>query len=196
MKHAEMREFTRQALMDAFWSLYLERPIEKISVKQIAESAGYNRSTFYEYFTDSYSVLEALEEELLDYARAKLEQELPASLTANFPRVELDEESLRPLSDLYIEKGEYFSHLVGERGDPSFQYKYKRMVKDILFRMLNRPASQFDLRATVISEFTASAIIGAFSYWYPHRGELPAAQFAQLMLSLLSKGTLWNILRL
>ena len=105
MKHREMREFTRQAIMDAFWALYRERPIEKISVKEVCDRAGYNRSTFYEYFTDTYSVLEAIEEDLLDYARVKLTEELPASLARNFPEIRLDAEALRPLSDLYTEKG-------------------------------------------------------------------------------------------
>ena len=62
MKHQEMREATSRAIMDAFWSLYRDLPIEKITVKAICEKAGCNRSTFYEYYTDSYSVLEAIEE--------------------------------------------------------------------------------------------------------------------------------------
>ena len=61
MKHQEMREATSRAIMDAFWSLYRDLPIEKITVKAICEKAGCNRSTFYEYYTDSYSVLEAIE---------------------------------------------------------------------------------------------------------------------------------------
>ena len=85
MKHQEMREATSRAIMDAFWSLYRDLPIEKITVKAICEKAGCNRSTFYEYYTDSYSVLEAIEEELLDYVRRKLTEELPASLARSFP---------------------------------------------------------------------------------------------------------------
>ena len=49
MKHTQMRENTGRAIMDAFWKLYRERPIEKISVKEICETAGYNRATFYCY---------------------------------------------------------------------------------------------------------------------------------------------------
>ena len=190
MKHREMREFTRQAIMDAFWALYRERPIEKISVKEVCDRAGYNRSTFYEYFTDTYSVLEAIEEDLLDFARVKLTEELPASLARNFPEVWLDEEALRPLSDLYTEKGEYLSVLLGENGDPSFQYKYKRAAKNILLNMLDDPAKKFDVSASIVSEFTASAIIGAFNCWYPRRDEYPAEKYAALLLSLLSGGSI------
>ena len=185
-----MREFTQQAIKDAFWTLYRERPIEKISVKEICERAGYNRSTFYEYFTDTYSVLESIEEELLDYARVKLTEELPATLARSFPEIRLDTEALQPLADLYTEKGEYLSVLLGENGDPSFQYKYKRAAKNILLNMLDDPAKKFDVSASIVSEFTASAIIGAFNCWYPRRDEYPAEKYAALLLSLLSGGSI------
>lgn len=185
-----MREFTRQALMDAFWSLYKERPIEKISIREICERAGYNRSTFYEYFTDSYSVLESMEEELLDYTRTKLTQELPASLARSFPQVRLDSETLAPLVDLYAEKGEYFSVLIGAKGDPAFQYRYKRAVKDLLLQMLDDPTKKFGVSAGVVAEFTASALIGAFNYWYPRREEYPVEQYVVLLASLLKSGTI------
>ena len=196
MKHEQMREYTREAIMEAFWTLYREKPIERISVKEITELAGYNRSTFYEYFTDTYSVLEAIEEELLDYARDKLRRELPPPLAVNYPSIELTAEALRPLSDLYSEKGEAFSLLVGERGDPSFQSRYKRMVKAVLFDMMGKPSAKFDVRANIISEYTASAIIGAVSYWYQHREELPPEKYASLLLSLLSRGVLTTIFQL
>ena len=50
-KKEKMTGQTRQNLMDAFWILYCEKRIEKITVKDIVNKAGYNRSTFYEYFS-------------------------------------------------------------------------------------------------------------------------------------------------
>ncbi len=190
MKHQEMCEFTAKALMDAFWQLYKERPIEKISVKEICKLAGYNRSTFYEYYSDCYAVLETIEEDLLEFARFKLTKELPASIAKNFPEIHLDAETLAPVSSLYIEKGEYFSVLTGEKGDPSFQYKFKRSVKELLIEMLDDPSKEFDLSASIISEFTASAIIGASDCWYMHREEYPVEKYTMLLVNLLTKGIL------
>ena len=196
MKHREMRESTSRTIMDAFWSLYRDKPIEKITVKAICEKAGCNRSTFYEYYTDSYSVLEDIEEELLDYVRRKLTEELPASLANSFPEIRLDTETLTPLSNMYTEKGEYFNILTGEKGDPYFQYKYKQTVKKLLTQMLDDPAKKFDLSASIVAEFTASALIGAFNCWYPHREEYPAEKYALLLVSLLTNGVLPAIRKL
>lgn len=196
MKHQEMRENTSRAIMDAFWSLYRELPIEKITVKAICEKAACNRSTFYEYYADSYSVLEAIEEELLDYVRRKLTEELPASLAKSFPKIRLDAETLAPLSDMYNKRGEYFSILTGEKGDPYFQYKYKQTVKKLLTQMLDDPAKKFDLSASIVAEFTASALIGAFNCWYPQREDYPAEKYALLLVSLLTNGVLPAIRKL
>lgn len=196
MKHQEMREATSRAIMDAFWSLYRDLPIEKITVKAICEKAGCNRSTFYEYYTDSYSVLEAIEEELLDYVRRKLTEELPASLARSFPEIRLDAETLAPLSDMYTKRGEYFSILTGVKGDPYFQYKYKQTIKDLLTEMLDDPAKKFDLSASIVAEFTASALIGAFNCWYPHRDEYPVEKYSMLLVNLLTNGVLPAIQKL
>ena len=57
----EVMTKTKQDLIDAFWALYCQKRIDKITVKEITQKAGYNRSTFYEYFIDIYDVLEQIE---------------------------------------------------------------------------------------------------------------------------------------
>lgn len=64
-KQSEVTAQTKQNLVGAFWSLYCEKRIEKITVKEITLKAGYNRGTFYEYFTDVYDVLEQIEKSLI-----------------------------------------------------------------------------------------------------------------------------------
>jgi AcrR family transcriptional regulator len=59
-RQPEITAQTRQNLIDAFWSLYCEKRIEKITVKEITIKAGYNRGTFYEYFVDVYDVFETI----------------------------------------------------------------------------------------------------------------------------------------
>ena len=45
-KQPHITEQTKNNLRIAFWSLYAQKPIEKISIKEITELAGYNRGTF------------------------------------------------------------------------------------------------------------------------------------------------------
>lgn len=46
------KEITKNNLIEAFWSIYKVKPLPKITVKEITDKAGYNRGTFYTYFSD------------------------------------------------------------------------------------------------------------------------------------------------
>ena len=58
-KHV-MASFTRKAIMDSCLRLLEERPVDKITVKDIVEDCGINRNTFYYHFSDLPSLVEAI----------------------------------------------------------------------------------------------------------------------------------------
>ena len=58
-------EHTKENIKSAFWNLYKEKQIGKITVSELCKIAGYHRSTFYEYYQDIYDVLEEIESELI-----------------------------------------------------------------------------------------------------------------------------------
>ena len=53
-----MPSFTRQAIMDAFLRLLHHRPFRKVTVRDIVEECGVNRTTFYYYYQDIYAIVE------------------------------------------------------------------------------------------------------------------------------------------
>lgn len=55
-KQPQITEQTKACLREAFWTLYTKKPIEKISIKEITDLAGYNRGTFYLYYKDVYDL--------------------------------------------------------------------------------------------------------------------------------------------
>jgi len=55
-----MAQFTKKAMMLSFLKLLNERPLEKITVKDIVEDCGVSRNTFYYYYQDIYAMLDDL----------------------------------------------------------------------------------------------------------------------------------------
>lgn len=53
-----MATLTRRTIMNAFIRLLEERPVDKISVKDIVEACGINRNTFYYHFQDVPELVE------------------------------------------------------------------------------------------------------------------------------------------
>ncbi len=53
-----MSKFTKNAITDAFIELISERPLDKITVKDVVNKCGVNRNTFYYYYRDIYELVE------------------------------------------------------------------------------------------------------------------------------------------
>ena len=58
-----MATFTRKAIMKTFLHILKNKPLDRITVKDICEQCEINRNTFYYYFKDIYDVLEAIFED-------------------------------------------------------------------------------------------------------------------------------------
>lgn len=118
-KQPQITEKTRQTFVGVFCELYSQKPIEKISVQEIANKSGYNRSTFYQYFTDIYELLDALENDLLNDIKEELAKK---------------ELSMHTVQDALhcLDKKEHLlvlHALLGDYGSPRF---LKRLKKKLL----------------------------------------------------------------
>ena len=52
-----MAQFTKKAIVEAFLELLNEKPVDKITVKEIVDSCEINRNTFYYHFEDIRALL-------------------------------------------------------------------------------------------------------------------------------------------
>lgn len=175
-KQPEVTAQTKQNLIDAFWSLYCEKRIEKITVKDIAQRAGYNRGTFYEYFTDVYDVLEQIEQSLIPDL-----DELP-------PTIKQTHGSDMPFNmflKLYEQNSKYYSVLLGDNGDPAFSSKMKNSIKPLIMKAVREKADRSDIELDFVLEYILSAMIGIVSYWFRTNKVLPAEDLIELMYELM-----------
>lgn len=168
---------TRENLIQAFWSLYRVQKIEHITIQEITAKAGYNRSTFYEYFVDIYDVLNRLEETLLEYLKEQVMNSLENGL---------NDAVIQKLANVFEVKGDYLSILLSENGDPYFAQKIKAIMRPALVHALGLPEK--DIHTAYYFEFGMSAIIGTITYWYNHQKEIPSKELVGLIRSMLAMG--------
>ncbi len=161
-KQEEKAALTKAALVDAFWELYLTKPIEKISVKEITDATGVYRSTLYYYFPDVYAILEYIEETILhDW------EQLITDIFSDHKDILLRGAfiELAPWASDFKEKhGKQISVLLGPNGDPSFQKKIKDTLRKKLFGVLK--ISDDNLDAQLIYEAIGSGIMALGLKWY------------------------------
>lgn len=66
-------ERTRRSIANAFLELRKQKPLEKITVKELSEMAYINKATFYTHYHDIFDLADQMEDELLE----QIVQELP-----------------------------------------------------------------------------------------------------------------------
>lgn len=189
-KRPDITENTKNALKDAFWKLYEETPIEKISIKEITDLAGYNRGTFYLYYKDVYDILEQFETSILEDADIYFN-----SLLENQANV-----SVKDLMDsvmaLYRKHSRHMNVMFGEHGSPRFKRKFKNKIKQILYEAIYRDAQKeaSSLKAEYLLEFYVSGLLNALQLWHSNREDFPVQQFGELMYEIFTNGAaLWGV---
>ncbi len=180
-KQPQITAQTKQNLIEAFWSLYCEQRIEKITVKDITNKAGYNRGTFYEYFTDVYAVLEELENSLIP----KLDELPPVTIASESLGMPLES-----FLELYKRNNQYYSVLLGDNGDPAFASKLKNAIKPNLINVfVDKPGVNL-VELDYIIEYTLSSMIGIMSYWFKQPDRLPSKDLFELLSRLTDQGVM------
>ena len=172
---------TKQDLIDAFWSLYCEKRIDKITVKDITEKAGYNRSTFYAYFIDIYDVLEQIENSIIP----NINEIPPISTSKGNLGMPLD-----IFMELYEQNNKYYSVLLGDNGDAAFSGKLKSSVKPMLQEMLKSQVSVSETELDYLLEYILSGMIGIMSYWFKQDKAMPAEKLVSLMTVMMENGVM------
>lgn len=160
-KQPERTARTKQALKDSFWDLYCQKPIEKITIREITDEAGVYRSTFYEYYTDAYEVLEEIEKDVMDSYQ---------SFASHVSEIQGVPDGMKLITAFYSANAERLAVLLGPEGDASFLHRLKGefyMIGKELFGI-----SDDDLEVRLYIEMATSSVISLLSYWLEHRDEM------------------------
>jgi len=165
-KQPEVTEKTRQVFVDVFCDLYCKKPIEKISIQEITNKAGYNRSTFYQYFSDIYELLAFVENDVLDYIS---------------PKDNRGEAEISDLVALYDEKGTYLNALLGDFGSNRFVERLKACVP---IEDKNIPLSKKNQLTPYLYEFHISTVLSLFRLWQRRGKDISLDELLALIIKL------------
>ena len=175
-KQSHKTEQTRQAFLDAFCSLYSKKPIQNITVQEISGQAGFNRVTFYEYFSGIDELLEHIENDVLNCIKRKH----PKMLS-----IEADMALIQETIKFYEEKGTYLNALMGKYGSNRFSEKFKAKIP-----YNENQFSLYDENKTTayLIEFRNSAALSLFQFWQRRKKDMSMEELAGLIVSLYNEG--------
>lgn len=174
-KQPEITEKTRRNFIEVFCELYSQKPIEKISIQEITNKAGYNRSTFYQYFTDIYDLLDSVENDLLSYIKEELANK---------------ELSAYSVQDAFhcLENQEYLSVLKAVLGDYGNIRFLERLKREITLGRLDLNFPPNPSITPYLIEFHISTTLSLFRLWLQRQKDLSPEEFFGLVDNLYTKG--------
>lgn len=166
MKESHRAMETRERFKKAFFTLYAERKIETITIKEVADLAGFNRGTFYLYYKSIYDLLQKTEQELLEDFSKRVEYHVKLYYgEINNP----DEKVFQEMQENFLKNGDYFKVLNGENGDPRFKAKMKNIVKDAYRKHLNIESGKRVSMFEYLLEYLVEANTSIIQYWLENR---------------------------
>lgn len=184
-KYVNATQKTKTKLRETFWQLYQEKPIEKISVREIIEKAHLNRSTFYEYYSDIYAVLNEIEDELF------------SSLFGNNNQLILDyslslDELIYEIAQNYKKHQKYLRVLLGKNGDPLFLDKIKEHLKSLLRPLIDSTDLLAFKNTDYFLEYLTNGLIGMLMYWQQKDNKLPIEEFLKTCKEIIIPEQYWT----
>jgi AcrR family transcriptional regulator len=171
---------TRGNFIDAFCEVYKTKPIEKITIVELARKAGYNRGTFYEYFIDINDLLEHIEDELIDQIGGKV-----SSTISNGKFVDI---FLEAFADMQEQMEKYAFVLLTSEHTSKFPAKLKKVVIPAIMEAFH--ISPYDTKTLYALDFYLSGIISMMSEWQKNNRELSIDELGALVRTLLTQGIL------
>lgn len=149
--YAGARARTKASIEAAFWKLYTEKGLRKVTVQEIAELVGIHRATVYMYYDSIDLVLDSIKDRQL-----ALLAEVLRPLRA---RENDYSEFLSSLQRLFEENRTYLEPLVCDYQDSGFAQKYRSILKEELRKGLAFPLFAGGTRDYFIIDTILSAFI-------------------------------------
>ncbi len=169
---------TRKNIIEAFWQLYQGKNIDKITIKELMDKAGYHRSVFYSYFRDIYDLLEQEKEAVC----AELNELMPYVSKIIIDN-EYDKTYFEKLENFCINCSAKIHTLTGPHGDLDFQYRMKDTIRQNVYTIFNLPTDNYKINMAV--EFFINGHIYTMLYFHKHQNVLNINDYFDLIRSIL-----------
>lgn len=155
-KQPEITAATRKAFVDAFCEFYRDKPVEKITIKEITNKADFNRSTFYQYFKDAYDLLFYLEDMVISYVSS--------------------------FTDIQEEMKFYVEALRGNPNSTKFTERLKLVILPVFMEQFQ--IAKTDTKSVYVLEFYLSGLISMVKRWMQSGCDVPIEDLGRLYTAI------------
>lgn len=165
---------TKQNLIEAFCQLAAQQPANKISIKALTATAGYDRTTFYQYFDNLADLTSAVQEQFLTFVKIRR-----ATITLDSP------DFVTTFIAIYQEHPSYFEALLGPYADNNFIDQLTTRLNLDFFESTLADNSQLK---PYLANFHFTMVLTTFHLWLSRDKDLSLPELIKLIKQLYTQG--------
>jgi AcrR family transcriptional regulator len=179
MKSTRKTRYTQKALRDSLVELMKDRPITKITIKELCENADINRTTFYAHYRDQYDLLQQIEEETFAYIEKILEK-----YDGKHSKRELLE-MLEEIFNFIAGNSNSIQTLLSENGDIGFQKRlFRRFMRQEQVMKYFADKSIREETKEYWYVHVINGAVGLVQHWLKDNMSIPVPELAKMLVKL------------
>ncbi len=166
----------------ALTGLLCDKPIESITIKELCNTAGINRGTFYAHYSDIYELRDLMEQEMMDGFTKSLSgvknlgKADPTAVTAQLFQCIKDNSDICAVT-------------LGKYGDKDFMMKLINIGRDFCLESYSKffvNATPRDIEYYYV--FVSSGFIGILQRWFADGMAMPSEELVRIAESIMVTG--------
>ncbi len=177
-------KYTKMVIKESFIKSLRQKPISKITVKEICEYADVNRATFYTHYKDQYDLLQQIENEIIEDINRYL-RDYDITDIRDIKLVPLD--LIEKITDYVAKNADVFDLLLNLNGDIKFQQEVIKIIgKQFIPIIENKNLNKDD--AEYVYHFIACGAVGIIQMWMKGGMKKTAREMAELIFKMSNNG--------
>ena len=151
-------KYTKMVLKQSLLELIADKPISKVTIKEVCDLADVNRGTFYKHYNDQYHLLDEIQSELDSEMRATIEKRLTLSSSG----VDIIVETIRCIAA----QSSLCKIVCSDFGDGEFMRKLMYMAHDQFIEEWRLKLKQANIKQLdKFYTYTANGIVAVVQDW-------------------------------
>ncbi|OFU71025.1 TetR family transcriptional regulator [Streptococcus sp. HMSC10A01] len=170
--YEKKRRETEKLIETSLLQSMKEQTFETISIRQLIDLAGVNRSTFYRHYLDKYDLLEKIENRLLDDLQAYYQEALDSACLFKLEKDFKVEDYIHEKQNLFHFFKPYLEDLailLGPNGSPTSLLRLQEALREIFSKSISLADAYIEeVEVDLLLNHQVASFMGTLTYWLTH----------------------------
>lgn len=174
---------TKRAIYNAFVELLSEKEINHITITDISKKADINRKTFYNYYSNTYEVMEEIENLTVDTFIKRLDAIEFTNMTDFLTEI------FSQFTEIINSDLDFFSHLFKINNRSILIVKIVEAIKEYIRKRIEKEQELDIQKFNIVADFYIPGILSVYMNWFINNHNIPIEELSHILTDLILHGT-------